>query len=93
MRLLAMELLAVGAFDLFWLIILVLLLFSANAVGLGKLGFLVLACTLLVFFFGRVPVRTHAVRQFGVCRVGVLSHHCLKVGYQYGNQMHGSCAQ
>ncbi len=52
MGLLVMELLAVGARILLWLIVLVLLLFSAATLQLGKLGYLVLACTWLVFFFG-----------------------------------------
>ncbi len=61
MRLLAMELLAVGACILLWLVVLVLLLFSASAVQLVTLGFLAVTCTWLAFFFGRVAVRTHAV--------------------------------
>jgi hypothetical protein len=59
MGLLAMELLAVGARILLWLVILVLLLFSAAALRLGTLEFLALACMLLAFFFGRVVVGTH----------------------------------
>ncbi len=51
MRLLAMELLAVGARILLWLVVLVLFLFTASAVQLGMLGFLAIASTWLVFFF------------------------------------------
>ena len=43
MGLLAMELLAVGARILLWLIVIVLLLFSAATLQLGALGFLALA--------------------------------------------------
>jgi hypothetical protein len=92
MRLLSMEFLAVGAGIFLWLVILVLLLFSASAAQTGLLGFLVIACTWLAFFFGQVAVGTHAIHQFGVCGVGVLSHHCLEVGCQFDNQMHDSCA-
>ncbi len=93
MRLLTMELLAVGAPILLCLIVLVRLLFFASAVQLGMLGFLAIACTWLEFFFGKVAVETHTVHQFGVCGVGVLSHHCLEMGYQFGDQMRGSCAR
>jgi hypothetical protein len=88
MRLLAMELLAVGAHILLWLIA----LFSASAGRLGMLDFLAIMCTWLAFFFGPVAVRTPAICRFGVGGAGVLSHHCLEVGYQFGNQMRGSCA-
>jgi hypothetical protein len=61
MRLLAMELLAVGARILLWLVILVLLLFSASAVCHGMLGFFSIGCTWLAFFFGQVAVKIHTV--------------------------------
>ncbi len=51
MRLLAMELLAVGAGILLWLIILVFLLFAASATRLRTLGFLAIVSTWLAFFF------------------------------------------
>ncbi len=85
MGLLAMELLAVGARILLWLLVLVLLLFSASPVQLGALGFLAIASTWPAFFFGQVAVGIHAVRQFGVCGVGVLSHHRLEVEYLFGD--------
>jgi hypothetical protein len=66
MGLLVMELPAVGARILLWLVILVLLLFSAAALQLGTLGFLALTCTWLVFIFEQVAVGTHALRRFGV---------------------------
>ncbi len=77
---LAMELLAVGARILFWLIVPVLLLFPAATLQLGALGFLALACTWLAFVLGQVTVGAYAVCQFGVRRVGVLIHHRLEVG-------------
>jgi hypothetical protein len=92
MRLLAIELLVVGAHILCWLVVLVLLLFTASAAQLGTLEFLAITSTWLVFFFGQVTVGIHAVRQFGVRGVGVPIHHRLEVGYQFGNQMPGSCA-
>jgi hypothetical protein len=52
MGLLAMELLAVGAHIFLWLVVLVLLLFSAATLQLGALGFLALACMWLAFFLG-----------------------------------------
>ncbi len=52
MRLLAMELLAVGAHILLWLMVLVLLLFYASATCLGTLGFLAIMSMWLAFFFG-----------------------------------------
>jgi hypothetical protein len=52
MGLLASELLAVGARILLWLVVLVLLLFSASALQLRLLGFLALMCMWLAFFFG-----------------------------------------
>ncbi len=85
MRLLVMELLVVGARILLWLVIIVLLLFSASAAQLGMLGVLAVTSTWLAFFFGRVAVGIHAVRQFSVRGVGVPVHHCLEVGYQFGN--------
>ncbi len=57
-----MELFAVGARIFFWFVVFVLLLFSASALQLGMLGFLVLGCTWLAFFFEQIAVRTHAVR-------------------------------
>jgi hypothetical protein len=45
MRLLAMELLAVGACILLWLVILILRLFSASAAQLKTLGFLAFVST------------------------------------------------
>ncbi len=80
MGLLAMELLAVGARILLCLIVLVLLLLSPATSRLGALGFLALACMWLAFFFGQVPVGAYAVSQFGVRRVGVLTHHRFEVG-------------
>jgi hypothetical protein len=80
MGLITNELLAVGARILLWLIILVLLLFSAATLQLGELGFLALACAWLAFFLGRVAVRAYTLRQFGVRGVGVITHHCLEVG-------------
>ncbi len=56
MRLLAMELLAVGARILLWLVILVLLLFSTSPLQLGMMGFLAVASMWLEFFFGLVAV-------------------------------------
>ncbi len=52
MKVLAMELLAVEACMLLWLVDLVLLLFSASAMQLEALGFLAIASAWLVFFFG-----------------------------------------
>ena len=80
MGLLVMELLAVGACILLWLVILVLLLFTAATSQLGALGFLALVCAWLVFFLGRVTVGVYTICQISVCRVGVLTHHCLEVG-------------
>jgi hypothetical protein len=80
MGLLAMELLAVGARVLLWLVVLVHLLFLAATTRLGALGFLALACAWLAFFVRQVAVGADAVRQFGVRRVGVLTHHRLEVG-------------
>ncbi len=88
-----MELLAVGVRILLWLVVLVLLLFTASALRLGTLGFLSIACTWLAFFFGRVAAGTQAVHQFSVRGVSVLSHHRLEVGYKFDNQMCGSCAR
>ncbi len=62
----AMELLAVGAPILLWLVILVLLLFTAATLQLGALGFLVLACARLAFFLGQVTVGAYAICRFGV---------------------------
>ncbi len=62
MGLLAMELLAVGARILLWLIVFVLLLFSMATAQLGALGFLALTCVWLVFFLRQVAVRAYAVR-------------------------------
>jgi hypothetical protein len=78
MRLLPMELLAVGARILHWLIVLGLLLFFVSTAQLRTLGFLAIVSTWLAFFFGKVAIGIHPVCQFGVCRVGVLSHHCLE---------------
>jgi hypothetical protein len=80
MGLLVMELLAVGARILLWVVLLVLLLFSVAILRLGALGFLVLACAWLAFFLRQVAVGAYAVRQFVVCGIGVLAHHCLEVG-------------
>jgi hypothetical protein len=54
MGLLAMELLAVGARILLWLVVLLLLLFSVATLQLGALGFLALTCAWLAFFLGQV---------------------------------------
>jgi hypothetical protein len=81
MGLLAMELFAVGAHILLWLVIFFLLLFPAAASRLGALGFLALACMWLAFVLGQVAVGAYPVCQFGVHRVGVLTHHCLEVGH------------
>jgi hypothetical protein len=81
MGLLAMELLAVGAHIVLWLIVLVLLLFSTATLRLGALGFLALVWVWLAFFLGQVAVGAYVVCQFGVHRVGVLTHHGLEVGY------------
>jgi hypothetical protein len=78
--LLAMELLAVRARILLWLVVFVLLLFSAATARLGTLGFLVLACAWLAFFLRLVAVGAYTVCRFGVRGVGVLAHHCLEVG-------------
>jgi hypothetical protein len=75
-----MELLAVEACILLWLIILVLLLFSTATAQLGALGFLALVCVWLAFFLRGVAVGAHAICQFGVHGAGVLTHHCLEVG-------------
>ncbi len=80
MGLLAMELLAVGACILLWLVILVLLLFSAATLQIGALGFLALACARLAFFLRLATVGAYAVCQFGVHGNGVLTHHSLEVG-------------
>ncbi len=80
MGLLAMELLAVGARILLWLVVFVLLLFSAATAQLGALGFLALACSWLAIFLRQDAVGAYAVRQFGVRGVGVLAHHHLEVG-------------
>ncbi len=78
MGFIAMELIAVGARILLWLVVLVLLLFSAATSQLGALGFLALACAWLAFFLRQVAVGAYAVRQFGVHEVGVLTHHPLE---------------
>jgi hypothetical protein len=52
MGLLAMELFAVGAHILLWLIIFFFLLFPSATLQLGALGFLALACTCLAFVLG-----------------------------------------
>ncbi len=57
MGLLAMELLAVGTRILLWLVVFVLLLFSAATARLGALGFLALASAWLAFFLRQVAVR------------------------------------
>ncbi len=62
MGLLAMELFTVGACILLWLVIFVLLLFSAATVQLGALGFLALAYAWLAFFLRQVTVGANAVR-------------------------------
>ncbi len=80
MGLLVMELLAVGAGILLWLVVLALLLFIAANSRLGALGFLVLTCARLAFFLGCVAVGAYAVCRFGVHGVGVLAHHRLEVG-------------
>ncbi len=80
MGLLVMELLAVGAHILLWLIVLVLPLFFAATTQLGALEFLALACAWLAFFLRQVAVGAYAVRRFSVHKVGVLTHHCLEVG-------------
>ncbi len=46
----------------------------------------------LAFFFRQVTVGIHAVHQLGVHGVSVPVHNCLEVGYQFGDQMRGSCA-
>jgi hypothetical protein len=79
MGLLAMELLAVGASILLWLVILVLLLFTAATLQLGALGFLAPTCALLAFFLGQVAVGAYAVCRFGLRGVSVLIHHQLGV--------------
>jgi hypothetical protein len=79
-EILAMELIAVGARILLWLVVLVLVLFSLATSGLGALGFLEFACTWLAFFLRQVVVKAYAVRRFGVRGVGVLTHHYLEVG-------------
>jgi hypothetical protein len=61
MWLLGMELFAVGAHILLWLIIFFLLLFPAATLQLGALGFLALACAWLAFVLGRVAVKAYAV--------------------------------
>jgi hypothetical protein len=80
MRLLVMELLAVGARVLHWLVVLVLLLLSAPAARLGTLGFLAIASLWLAFFFRRFAVGIHAVHRFGVRGIVVPVHHCVEVG-------------
>jgi hypothetical protein len=52
MGLLAMELLAVGAHILLWLVFLVFLLFTMATSRRGALGFLALVCTWLEFVLG-----------------------------------------
>jgi hypothetical protein len=81
MGLLAMELFAVGARILLWLVIFFLLLFSVATSQLGALGFLALACAWLVFILGQVAVRAYAVCRFSVHGVSVLTHHRLEVGH------------
>ncbi len=66
MGLLAMELLAVGTRILLWLVIFVLLLFSAATARLGALGFLALAWAWLAFFLRQVAVGAYTARRFGV---------------------------
>ena len=80
MGLLAMELLAVEARICLWLIVPVLLLFSAATSRLGALGFLALVCAWLRFFLVQVAVGAYTIPQFGVCAIGVLTHHCLEAG-------------
>ncbi len=80
MGLLAMELLAVGAGILLWLIVLVLLLFSVAALRLGASGFLAPGCAWLAFFLRRVAVGAYTVCRFCVRGVSVLTHHYLEVG-------------
>jgi hypothetical protein len=75
-----MELLAVEARILFWLVVLVLLLFTAATSRLGALGLFALVCTWLAFFLRRVVARAYAMCQFGARGVGVLTHHRLEVG-------------
>jgi hypothetical protein len=60
MGLLAMELLTMGACILLWLVVLVLLMFTAATLQLEALGFLALACTWLAFFL-LVTLGAHAV--------------------------------
>ncbi len=81
MRFLAMELFAVGARILLWLAIFFHLLFPTATLRLGALGFLALACAWLAIVLGRVAVGAYAIWQFGVRRVGVLTHHRLEVGH------------
>ncbi len=54
MGLFAMELFAVGAGILLWLVIFFLLLFPVATLQLGALGFLVLACAWLAFVLRQV---------------------------------------
>jgi hypothetical protein len=61
MGLLAMELFAVGARILLWLLNFLLFLFPAATLRLGALEFLVLACAWLAFVLGRVAVRAYAI--------------------------------
>jgi hypothetical protein len=56
MGFLAMELFAVGARILLWLVIFFLLLFPAATSQLGALGFLVLTCSCLAFILRLVAV-------------------------------------
>jgi hypothetical protein len=76
-----MELFAVGARILLWLVIFFLFLFPAATSQLGVLGFLALACAWLAFALGRVAVGGYAICRFGVRGVGVLTHHRLEVGH------------
>jgi hypothetical protein len=80
MGLLAIEILAVGARILLWLVVLVLLLFSAATLQLGALGFLAFTCAWLVVFLGQVTVGAYALCRFSVRGVGVITHHCVEVG-------------
>jgi hypothetical protein len=52
MRRLAIELLAAGARILHWLVVLVLLMFSASATQLGMLRFLAISSLWFAFFSG-----------------------------------------
>jgi hypothetical protein len=61
MRLLAIELFAMGARILLWLVIFFLLLCPAATWLLGALGFLALACAWLAFVLRQVAVGAYAV--------------------------------